>query len=133
VKTQDEEAVKVRQPLSKLVYTGEKLPDEYEAMIREEVNVKKVEAGKAFKLDKKITKELAEEGAARELIRGIQAARKKAGLEVDDRIWLSVSCPLTEKQKKMVAEEVLAVEVSSGGNYEFDEIVDGVTISLEKA
>ena len=133
VKTQDEEAVKVRQPLSKLIYAGEKLPEEYEAMIREEVNVKKVEAGKEFKLDKKITKELAEEGFARELIRGIQAARKKAGLEVDDRIRLSVSCPLTEKQKKMVAEEVLAVEVSSEGNYEFDEIVGGVTISLEKA
>ena len=133
VKTETEVAVKVRQPLAKLVYNGEKLASEYEAMIMDEVNVKKVEAGKEFMLDKKITKALAEEGFARELIRGIQAARKKAGLEVDDRIRLSVLCELTEKQRKMIAEEVLAIEISSEGNYEFDEIVNGATISLEKA
>ena len=129
--------IKVRQPLSELVYGGEKLDEFYEGMIAEEVNVKKVVHGEETKLNKEITESLAREGFARELIRVVQAARKKAGLNVDDRIKLMVSCEVPAEFKEMVAGEVLATEMSEEGNYEYDEIVkvngEEFTISLEKA
>ncbi len=42
-------------------------------------------------LDTNLTPELIDEGLAREIVRGIQEARKDAGLEVSDRIQLHVS------------------------------------------
>ncbi len=136
-KSETEDQIKVRQPLSELVYPGEKLSEEYEKIIMEEVNVKKVKNGKELKLDKKLTKELKEEGFARELIRVIQSARKKAGLNVDDRIKLSVSKELKEEWKKLVMSEVLAVEMEVNKNFDYDEVVkvdgENLTISLEKA
>lgn len=136
-KSETEDQIKVRQPLSELVYPGKKLSEEYEKIIMEEVNVKKVINGKELKLDKKLTKELKEEGFARELIRVIQAARKKAGLNVDDRIKLSVSKELKDEWKEMVMNEVLAVELEADMNFKYDEIVkvdgENLTISLEKA
>ena len=127
--------IKVRQPLASLSYGGEKLDDFYEQIIAEEVNVKKVIHGKKLVLDKKLTDELREEGFVRELIRFVQSARKKAGLNVDDRIKLSLSCELPEAYVEVLKAEVLATELSNG-NYAYDEIVkvDGqnVTISLEK-
>ncbi|MDR2524503.1 MAG: NUDIX domain-containing protein, partial [Candidatus Nomurabacteria bacterium] len=113
--------IKVRQPLAKLTYTGDKLDDFYEQIIAEEVNVKNVIASGAKQssqngsglprqtslprndgvandgavvdvmLDKKITPELRREGWAREVIRVIQNARKDAKLNVDDRIIVSLS------------------------------------------
>ncbi len=136
-KSETEEQIKVRQPLSELIYPGKKLDEEYEKIIMEEVNVKKVSNGKEMKLDKKLTKELKEEGFARELIRVVQAARKKAGLNVDDRIRLSISIELKEKWNDMVANEVLATEMAMNKNFEYDEVVEvegeNITISLEKA
>ena len=139
-KTETEEQIKVRQPLAKFVYTGDKLPEFYEQMILDEVNVKKVEHGAKFMLDKNITPVLKAEGFSRELIRVVQAARKKAGLSVDDRIKLYVSCEVAPEFAELVAQEVLASEMATSKdtkNYSYDEIakVDGeqVTISLEKA
>jgi isoleucyl-tRNA synthetase len=129
--------IKVRQPLASLTYGGEKLDDFYEQIIAEEVNVKKVVHGKELVLDKKLTDELKDEGFVRELIRFVQAARKKAGLNVDDRIKLCVSCEVPAKHLQTLKDEVLATEFSKDGNYDYDEIVkvDGknITISLEKA
>ena len=129
--------IKVRQPLAQLTYGGEKLDDFYEKIIAEEVNVKKVVHGRKLVLDKKLTDELRDEGFVRELIRFIQAARKKAGLNVDDRIKLSASVGVPTEHLETLKNEVLAVDFDPEGNYEYDEIVkvDGknVTISLEKA
>ena len=139
-KSDTEEQIKVRQPLSLFVYAGDKLPEEYEQMIADEVNVKKVEHGNATKLDKTLTDELKAEGFARELIRVVQAARKKAGLSVDDRIKLYVGCNLEPEQAETVKAEVLATEFASSDNkqnYAYDEIVkvegEQFAISLEKA
>lgn len=129
--------IKVRQPLASLTYGGEKLDDFYEQIIAEEVNVKKVEHGKELALDKKLTDELREEGFVRELIRFVQSARKKAELNVDDRIKLSVSCDVPEAYVETLKNEVLATELAKDGNYSYDEIVkvegQNVTISIEKA
>lgn len=136
-KSDTEEQVKVRQPLQKLVYTGEELPDWGVEIVKDEVNVKEVERGEATWIDKNISEELAREGFIRELIRSVQSARKKAGLNVDDRIKLSINSEVPEEWKETLMAEVLALELSKEGNYAYDEIVkvngESVTISLEKA
>ena len=135
-KSDTEDQIKVRQPLASLEYPGEKLDDFYEQIIKEEVNVKSVKNGKELKLDKTLTKELREEGYARDLIRAIQSARKHAGLNMDDHIKLSLSAEIPEAYKELVKTEVLADEITTG-NYSHDEIAKvgskNVTISLEKA
>ena len=135
-KTESEAQIKVRQPLAKLVYAGEKLDDFYEQIIMEEVNVKTIEHGGALALDKTLTPELLEEGKIRELIRFVQAARKKAGLNVDDRIRLMVSMEVPETYREMLMNEVLAEELVNEGNFAYDEIVkvqgENVVISLGK-
>ena len=117
-------------------YKGEPLEEFYEKIIAEEVNVKEVKAGEETVLDKTLTPALLEEGFIRELIRFIQSARKKAGLEVDDRIKLSLSIKIDPKWTEVVKSEVLATELKQNENYSYDEIVKindkNITISLEK-
>lgn len=136
-KDDGEEQIKIRQPLRKFVYKGEKLPELYESIICDELNVKEVENGGEYKLDKRLTEKLRREGFVRELIRVVQGARKKAGLNVDDRIKLSTTFEVPDEFKEMVMDEVLATELNENGNYGYDEIVkvggEQGTISLEKA
>ena len=136
-KSENEEQIKVRQPLAKYVYEGESLDEYYEQIIADEVNVKMVRAGEKAYLDKHLTEELLEEGFIRELIRFVQAARKKAGLEVDDRIKLSIDTEISEDWQDTLKAEVLAVELGRDNNYQYDEVVKvngkNITISLEKA
>lgn len=121
-KSDTEEQVKVRQPLASINYGGEKLDTEYEEMIAEEVNVKIVKhSSKAtdVQLDKKITDDLLAEGNAREVVRLVQSARKKAGLNVDDRITLQLSSTDKNITKALadyadyIAKETLAVYADS--------------------
>lgn len=136
-KSETEEQIKVRQPLAEYIYEGEPLDEYYEQIIADEVNVKMVRAGEKAYLDKHLTEELLEEGFIRELIRFVQAARKKAGLEVDDRIKLSIDTEISEDWQDVLKAEVLAVELGQDNNYQYDEVakVNGknITISLEKA
>jgi len=81
-----EAGIKVRQPLQSLTYTGEKLPAEIEEIILFEVNVKSVKNNAKFELDTKVTTALQAEGAARDIIRDIQVARKEAGCNLDEKI-----------------------------------------------
>ena len=136
--TDDKEAqVKVRQPLAKLVYVGSELPKWGIEIVKDEVNVKEVEQGEKAWIDKEINDELAREGFVRELVRVVQSARKKAGLNVDDRIRLSVSVEVPEEWVEMLENEVLAEGLARDENYAYDEIVkvggENITISLEKA
>ncbi len=68
-------------------------------------------------LDTAVTPELEAEGTARDLVRAVQQARKDAGLQVSDRIALTVSGPAAtldaaRTHEAMVAEETLATSVS---------------------
>lgn len=136
-KSEAEEQIKVRQPLAEYIYEGEPLDEYYEQIIADEVNVKSVRAGEKSYLDKHLTEELLEEGFIRELIRFVQAARKKAGLEVDDRIKLSIDTEISGGWQDVLKTEVLAVELGRDNNYQYDEVVKvngkNITISLEKA
>ncbi len=135
-KSDTEQQIKIRQPLSQLTYPGDKLSDFYEQIIADEVNVKKVVHGDALVLDKTITPELAREGYARDLIRAIQSARKSAGLKQDDHIRLSLSVALPEGFEDLVKSEAKADDFVENGNFAHDEIAkvgnENVTISLER-
>jgi len=68
-------------------------------------------------LDTQVTPELEAEGTARDLIRRIQDARKAAGLDVSDRIALTLTLPAAEAEaarthEALIARETLAVEVA---------------------
>jgi len=137
------EGIKVRQPLASLTYGGTKLNGELESIIAEEVNVKKViynAKKKAVILDTKITNDLRSEGLAREVVRTIQAMRKKAGFNVEDRIHLHWGCTdeslksVLEKEKDYIAKETLAKEVTVGevekAEYSEKAKIEGVEIEL---
>jgi isoleucyl-tRNA synthetase len=77
----------VRQPLSVVALPGEPLSEEIAAIVRDELNVKRVTFGAAeVNLETHITDELRLEGLARELVRNIQSLRKQSGFNIEDRI-----------------------------------------------
>lgn len=153
--------VKIRQPLKEVVipHVASDLKWFVE-ILQEELNVKGVsyvvlekdENGEilshkpAEKVDFnfEITPELHAEGLMREIIRHIQASRKKAGLNVDDRIELNFSSEnedLSGAFKKFIQEiskEVLAEKAEfSDDELEFSQTVkiegEEAKISLKKA
>jgi isoleucyl-tRNA synthetase len=91
-----ESSIKLRQPLAKITYkAANKLSEELEQIIAEELNVKAVEYGEKsdeaeVELDVKITPELAKEGEAREIIRNIQKMRKEQNLTLKDKIEIDL-------------------------------------------
>ncbi|WP_265523062.1 isoleucine--tRNA ligase [Oerskovia flava] len=67
-------------------------------------------------LDLALTDALLAEGYARDVVRDVQDARKAAGLDVSDRITLSLSVPApwtaaVEAHRELIARETLAVDV----------------------
>jgi len=80
-----EAGIKIRQPLASLTIK-EKLGKEFLALIADEVNIKMVKAGRQFKLDTKITKQLQQEGDKREIERAYAQLRKELGLRPGDLV-----------------------------------------------
>jgi isoleucyl-tRNA synthetase len=77
-------------------------------------------------LDTEVSAELAAEGLARDLVRVVQQARREAGLDVADRIDLTVDAPeeavaAAQPHEQFVATETLAVSVA------YDAVTDGFT------
>ena len=111
--------VPLKQPLSKATLYGYDVSDEYKKIILEELNVKQIEfksGDTKIELDIKITPELEAEGFAREILRSIQAARKKANLVKEDMIELQIvfehknkeliSSFISEDKKRIGAEKI---------------------------
>ena len=87
------EKLRVRQPLWSLYYTlPQKLPEDIEQLLRDELNIKNLvwEKGQSIKakIDTDISShpELIKEGEARELIRQIQIKRKELGLSLTEKV-----------------------------------------------
>ncbi len=157
------EGIKVRQPLAsaKLVSTiSQNTPEEVAQFLvdiaRDELNVKLVEAVTGSELDVPeastqpsvvydltITPELKREGLMREIIRHVQSERKKAGLQVDDRIELAITSSDAEITQAVdvftdtIKAETLAVKLGSAADdmEKYDVKIDGkpVEIYLRKA
>ena len=153
------EGIKVRQPLAsvKLINTiSQDTPAEVAQFLidiaKDELNVKSVEivtdsesesAQPSVVYDLTITPELKREGLMREIVRHVQSARKQAGLQIDDRIVLSISSDDSEISQAVdafadvIKSETLAVELNSVVNEseKYDAKIEGklVKISLKKA
>jgi isoleucyl-tRNA synthetase len=72
-------------------------------------------------LDTTVTPELAAEGLARDVIRAVQQARRDAGLDISDRISLTVSgddevWAATVAYEKLIMLETLSVQFGSAGS-----------------
>jgi isoleucyl-tRNA synthetase len=94
------ERQKVRQPLASVTIPSLGKFVDFEDILTEELNIKKVIVGGELSLDLTLTPELKREGLMREIIRHVQSARKAAGLNVDDRIDVSFE---TEDENVMAA------------------------------
>ena len=155
-------SIKVRQPLQSAAYAGAKLADYYEQIMAEELNVKEIrwvenvdeyladddvtegaiKPESWVEIDKTITPELKREGLMREVIRHVQSARKKAGLQVDDRIMLHLATndeqlrqALTEYADTIASETLATMKQPGDVLYQTTATVDGaeLQISLAKA
>lgn len=100
--TRAQNKLKVRQPLSSVTIPENGTVFNFDEILKEELNVKQILTGD-FKLNLKVTPELEREGLMREIIRYVQNTRKKAGLNVDDRINLSL-ITADEKLQKAISE-----------------------------
>lgn len=153
------EGIKVRQPLAsvKLVNTiSQDAPAEVAQFLidiaKDELNVKSVEivtdsesesVQPSVVYDLTITPELKREGLMREIVRHVQSARKQAGLQIDDRIVLSISSDDSEISQAVdafadvIKSETLAVKLNSAvdESEKYDVKIEGklVEISLKKA
>ena len=137
--------VKIRQPLASVKVPQNAKSFDFTPILMEELNVKNVEfGGESVEFDFELTPELRAEGLMREIIRHIQAARKKAGLNVDDRIELNFTSENAEvldvfkKFEQEISKEVLATKAEISENQlDFVQVVkvegSEVKISLKKA
>ncbi len=102
------------------------------------------EGAHAVALDLAIDDELREEGHAREIVHAVQAARKAAGLEVEDRIELALEgdealTRAAQTHSEYVAGETLAIKLEVGDgagiaaserDYSEQVVVDGLTLII---
>ena len=137
--------MKIRQPLASVKVPKNADTFDFTPILMEELNVKAVEyGGEEVDFDFELTPELRAEGLMREIIRHIQATRKKAGLNVDDRIELDFTSENAEvldafkKFEQEISKEVLATKVKiSEDELDFTQTVkvegSEAKISLKKA
>jgi len=144
--------LKVRQPLQAVTVAGvdDKLGEdeaEFVPVILKELNVKELKKSTpkvgTVALDLELTPALKREGMMREVIRNVQNARKQAGLNVDDRIELSLSTTDEElhraikEHESTIKAETLAESIVFDRTYAFEVAcaVDTapLTVSLQKA
>ena len=152
-------SIKVRQPLQCAAYAGARLAEYYEQIMAEELNVKEIrwienldehladydvtegviKPENWIEISKQLTPELKREGLMREIVRHVQSARKKAGLQVDDRIELGITSSDSEITQAVdmfadtIKAETLAVKLVSAAADDmekYDVKVDGKPVEI---
>ena len=151
-------SIKVRQPLQFAAYAGVKLAEYYEQIMAEELNVKEIrwienldehladydvtegviKPESWIEISKHLTPELKREGLMREVIRHVQSARKKAGLQVDDRIEIGITSNDTEITQAVdafadtIKAETLAVKLGSAADdmEKYNVKIDGKPVEI---
>jgi len=142
-----ENKIKVRQPLATATLKGpHKISQGLNDIICEELNVKKVQYQQSddisVYIDTAITPSLKNEGIARDIVRNIQSCRKEAGLQIENRIKLSLASDSAEitsavdEFEKLISLETLTQHFSSRPEgYQFAKTVSveghELTIELE--
>jgi isoleucyl-tRNA synthetase len=105
--------------------------NEFEEIIKKQLSIKKLICKKgeniSLKLNKKINKELEQEGYSRELSRQIQAFRKKMGLNKKDKINLNIFTEdkelieIIKNQKENIKEKANLNDIIISENIKIDE------------
>lgn len=89
-----ENKLKVRQPLASATIAGWNAAaegaEQYELILREELNVKAILSAEEYAIDTELSEELLLEGLLREMVRQTNALRKKARLSIGDYIEVKV-------------------------------------------
>ena len=130
----DKVQIGLKWPLAEAKVACQKIPSkEIQKIIAKQLNVKKISVKKGelkISLDTKMTPELEAEGFAREIVRRIQDARKKAGMQKSQSIDLLLI--VDEKLKKMLkSHEKMLKEKTNSKNIKIDSI-DGKTIKISE-
>jgi isoleucyl-tRNA synthetase len=124
-----ESNLKLRQPLSKVIYNNSKqLSSDLEQIIAEELNVKEVVFGKkaeelTVELDIKVTPQLAKEGQARDIIRDVQKMRKEQNLTLKDKIELGLP-EWPEEFEEMIKKMTNAVSLKKDEHIQIQTVDD---------
>jgi isoleucyl-tRNA synthetase len=129
--------IKVRQPLASASVPT--LPELYQEIIAEELNVKRIVSGTSVELDMKITPELKREGLMREVVRQVQSARKAAGLQVDDHIALTLETEdkllrsAIHEHEAVIKQETLSDHLTQNGpgDYHTEVKVEGIALTIQ--
>lgn len=128
-----------------IVKTGTVLSEDLKAMIIEETNIafefKQNQSeeipSSTLGIDWTITPELKREGFMREVVRYVQNARKNAGLNVDDRIVLSLTTHDDELQRAIsehentIKTETLAVSIAQNDGYTETVLVENAELLIQ--
>ncbi|MBM3210024.1 isoleucine--tRNA ligase [Candidatus Saccharibacteria bacterium] len=121
--------LKVRQPLASVMVPTKGEFVDFESILKDELNVKRVQLGDEVAIDETLTPELKREGLMREVVRHVQSARKQAGLNVDDRIKLALTTEDVDIQTAIsehadtILSETLATNMRDGDKLAFETTV----------
>ncbi len=119
-----QEQINVRQPLQSFFIKSSVVPkywQECEYLLKDELNVKEIvveqgdQDGSPCRFDTNLTKELKQEGGARELIRHIQGLRKTAGLEPADAVNILIATNDAGKEVLANYQEHITNTVNANG------------------
>jgi hypothetical protein len=113
-----QQKLKLKQPLAKAIYTAaQSLPEQLQMLVQLELNVLSLDYRQAEEMtvefDTTMTAQLKDMGEAREIVRSIQAERKKLGCALNARVMVTLP-DWPESQESDIKRQTLADELIKG-------------------